>query len=455
MPRAPMAAAPSDGVLGGGRLEDVERTTGIADAAALPRRVGLLSVHTSPLEQPGVGDSGGMNVAVTALAARLVAEGCAVDIFTRSNGEDLPPTVLAPDGYAVHHIEAGPPRVSKAELASHLCAFYLGLAAHPALDGLALLHGHYWMSGWVGRQARRRLGLPLVQSFHTLAREKNDALAPGDTPEPALRLAAEDRIVADADALIAPTASERRLLVDRYGASPQAVHVVEPGVDLGVFRPDGDRNAARQALGGGRIVLFVGRLQPLKAPDLAVRVLPELDRLLPDDGIPTRLVVVGGASGNGVGTVDPPALRRLAEDLGVADRVAFLAPRRQEELAPLYRAADAVIVPSHSESFGLVALEAQASGTPVVAADVAGLRHALADGGGTLVSGRDPAAYAAALVPYLTDAMARQRASMAAVAKAARTSWEQTGAATLEVYRSVLAARGAAAAPAGRLEQGA
>jgi D-inositol-3-phosphate glycosyltransferase len=415
-------------------------------------RVGLLSVHTSPLEQPGSGDSGGMNVAVAALAARLVDLGCAVDVFTRATGADLPPTVRTADGVHVHHIAAGPHRSPKADLASHLCAFYLGLAAHPVVGELDVLHGHYWMSGWVGRQARRRLGLPLVQSFHTLARQKNDALAPGEAPEPALRLAAEDRVVADADALIAPTASEERMLVERYGARAGSVRIVEPGVDLSVFTPEGDRLAARSDLGGGRIVLFVGRLQPLKAPDLAVRVLPALDRLLPDDGIPTRLVVVGGPSGNGHGTMDPPALRRLARTLGVEDRVAVLAPRPQRDLAPLYRAADVVLVPSHSESFGLVALEAQASGTPVVAADVGGLRHVLAAGGGTLVRERSPDAFAAALLPYLVDPQRRREAAEAGVRRASRSSWERTARETLAVYTSVLGER---AGYVDRLEQGA
>jgi D-inositol-3-phosphate glycosyltransferase len=427
---------------------------------ATPRRIGLLSVHTSPLEQPGTGDSGGMNVAITALATRLVDLGCAVEVFTRANGADLPKTVRADGGYRVHHIEAGPPTLSKADLASHLCAFYLGLAGDPAMADVELLHGHYWMSGWVGRQARNRLRIPLVQSFHTLGREKNDALAPGDVPEPALRLAAEDRVVADAEAIIAPTASERDLLRERYGARPGTVHVVEPGVDLDVFSPGEpeDRMAARRDLGGGRIILFVGRLQPLKGPDVAVRTLRELDALLPDDGIPTRLIIVGGASGTGVGTVDPPALRRLAADLGVGDRVALLAPRRQVELAALYRAADAVLVPSHSESFGLVALEAQACGTPVVAADVAGLRHVVGrppeggTAGGTLVSGHDPADYAAALVPYLTDVALRTRTGEAGRRKARASSWERTAVGTLDVYRDVLARRGSRI---DRLEQGA
>lgn len=409
-------------------------------AAGAPRRVGLVSVHTSPLEQPGTGDSGGMNVYLSKLAAHLVAAGTAVEVFTRTSAVDLPRTITAPEGYRVHHVDAGPPRLSKTDLASQLCAFYLGMAAHPAARELELLHGHYWMSGWVGRQARRRLGIRLVQSFHTLGRTKNDTLAPGDAPEPPLRLAAEERVVADADAVISPTPFEKAQLVQRYHARPGRVHVVEPGVDLATFTTDIDRHAARQSLGGGRIVLFVGRLQPLKGPDFAVRTLAALDRRLPDDGVPTRLVIVGGPSGNGIGKTDPVALRRLAATLGVADRVAVLAPRGQDELAVLYRAADAVIVPSRSESFGLVALEAQACGTPVVAADVSGLRHVLGQsGGGTLVVGREPEAFAAALLGYLTDARLQTAAGQAGARHAARYGWERTAAGTLSVYADVLA----------------
>jgi D-inositol-3-phosphate glycosyltransferase len=416
-----------------------------SDRAGPARAIGLLSVHTSPLEQPGRGDSGGMNVYLAEVARRLAARDLRVHVFTRAAGEDLPPTVRTPDGVAVHHLPAGPARATKGDLASYLCAFYLAFASHPATRTLDLSHAHYWMSGWVGRQARHRLGLPLVQTFHTLGRAKNETLAPGDSPEPALRLAAEDRIVADADAIVAPTATEAAFLRTRYRARSGILAVVEPGVDLDVFDPAAiDRHAARQALGGGRIILFVGRLQPLKAPDVAVRTLAALDRVLPDDGIPTRLVIVGGPSGNGLGTVDPPALRRLAADLGVADRVAFLAARPQEELAALYRAADVVLMPSHSESFGLVALEAQATGTPVVAADVGGLRHVVgpdADGraGGTLVAGHDPAGYAGALLPYLLDAGVRAAASAAGRRRALRRGWDRTADRLLDVYGQVLA----------------
>jgi D-inositol-3-phosphate glycosyltransferase len=405
-----------------------------------PRRVGLLSVHTSPLEQPGVGDSGGMNVAVAALARHLADLGIDVEVFTRRSGPDLPQTVPLDDRIRVHHIDAGPPGARKGDLASHLCAFYLSLAAHPSVAGLDLLHGHYWMSGWVGRQASRRLGIPLVQTFHTLARVKNDALAPGDRPEPPLRLAAEDRIVADAAAVVAATDSEAAVLLGRYRAAPGRLHVVEPGVDLEVFGDHLDANAARQALGGGRIILFAGRLQPLKGPDLAVRTLAALDRLLPPDGLPTRLVIVGGPSGDEPGPASPHALRSLAAQLGVADRVAFLSPRPQTELAALYRAADAVLVPSHSESFGLVALEAQACGTPVVGADIGGLRHAVGShGGGTLVAGRDPQAWARAVLPYLVDARVRAAASEAGRRNALGHGWARAAAQTLDVYRRTLA----------------
>ncbi|CAN5848926.1 D-inositol-3-phosphate glycosyltransferase [soil metagenome] len=413
-------------------------------AGPLPDSVALLSVHTSPLAQPGIGDGGGLNVFVSALASQLCASGIAVDVFTRATGADLPPTVRLRDGVAVHHIEAGPPTLRKDDLASHLCAFYLAVANHPALETAQLLHGHYWMSGWVGRKLRQRRDVPLVQRFHTLAQAKDAGRSAGEASESMLRFAAERRVVAAADAVLAATSREAALLHRDYRARPGQVHVVPPGVDTGVFRPAGDRLAARQELGGGRLLLFVGRLQPLKGPDVAVRTLAALDALLPDDGVPTRLVVVGGASGNGHGTVDPAALRRLAHELGVSDRVALLAPRSHDELAPLYRAADALIMPSRSESFGLVALEAQASGTPVVGADVGGLRDILHGGGGTLVESYDPAAYARAVLPYLVDPTARRAASQAAVHSAQRFSWHETTRQTLAVYRSVLTRQPAA-----------
>lgn len=413
------------------------------DDTPVLRRVGLVAVHTSPLAQAGSGDAGGLNVYVDNVAHGLARRGVEVEVFTRRPSSDVPGTITVADGLRVHHIDAGPPDADKSQLASHLCAFYLGLADHPAVDGLQLLHGHYWMSGWVGLRARRRLGLPLVQTFHTLAREKNARLAPGDSPEPALRLAAESRIAVQADAIIAPTPGESRFLRQTMGAAN--VHVVEPGVDLSVFNPEAGRSWTADLLGGGRdtrIVLFVGRLQPLKGPDTAVRALAALTAMRPADAPEARLVVVGGPSGH-AGT-SPESLRALAAELGVGDQVAVLAPRSHAQLAALYRAADVVVMPSHSESFGLVALEAQAVGTPVVATDIGGLRHVVGDldgepGGGTLVADHDPVAFARALRPYLDDPQARAAAAERGVARAARFSWDATVDRTMQSYAATLA----------------
>jgi D-inositol-3-phosphate glycosyltransferase len=380
-----------------------------------------------------------MNVMIAALASELRARGLAVAVFTRATGVDLPPSITLDDGVQVHHIEAGPPTLRKEDLASHLCAFYLGLAAHPALRDVDLLHGHYWMSGWVGRKLRQHRDLPLVQHFHTLAHTKNVGRGGTQPSEPMLRMAAERRVVADADAVVAPTATEAALLRQHYHARAGQVHVIAPGVDLDVFRPGGDRAVTRRDLGGGRLVLFVGRLQPLKGPDVAIRTLAALRAHLPDDGVPTRLIIVGGPSGDGYGTVDPPALRRLAADMGVADQVALLAPRPHRELAALYRAADVLLMPSRSESFGLVALEAQACGTPVVAADVGGLRDIVSAGGGTLVDDHDPQAYARAAAPYLASTQIRSAASESAVAGSRHFSWHRMADQTLDLYRSLLA----------------
>jgi D-inositol-3-phosphate glycosyltransferase len=403
--------------------------------------VALLSVHTSPLAQPGTGDGGGMNVFVAALGAQLRQRGLAVHIFTRAAGGDLPPTVALDDGVQVHHVAAGPATLRKEDLASHLCAFYLSVAAHPALADVDVLHGHYWMSGWVGRKLRRHRRLPLVQRFHTLAHAKDSGRAHGEPAEPMLRIAAERRVVADADAVVAATAAEAALLREHYHARPRQVHVIAPGVDQNVFRADGKRAVTRRDLGGGRLMLFVGRLQPLKGPDVAIRTLAALAPYMPDDGVPVRLIIVGGPSGNGYGRVDPPALRRLAAELGVADGVALLAPRPHTELAALYRAADVLLMPSRSESFGLVALEAQACGTPVVAPDVGGLRDIVGAGSGTLVDDHAPAAFARAVAPYLTDERIRAKASAAAVEGARRFSWSRTADQILDLYRMLMPGR--------------
>lgn len=399
------------------------------------RRVALLSVHTSPLDQPGTGDGGGLNVYVREVATRLARRGVHVDVFTRAVDVDAPSEVPLPvDGAGtatVHHLEAGPVRaLDKDELAEHLCPFVLALQAHPTAGTHDLVHAHYWLSGWVGQRIARRWDVPLVQTFHTLGVLKNATLAPGDHPEPPLRLAAEERIARAADRLLVLTCGEARLLHRTYGLSGSRLTVVPAGVDLARFAP-----ATGPRRPGPPRLLFVGRLQPLKGPDVAVRTLAEVRRTVGD----ATLRIVGGASGTTGGTTSPSRLRALAEQLGVADAVAIEPAVDQDTLAERYRDADVVLVPSRSETFGLVALEAQACGTPVVAADVPGL-EAVVGRGGTLVAGHAPAEHARAVVRYLTDPDLAATAGTAGVDTARSASWDRTVDRLLAAYAEMVPA---------------
>jgi D-inositol-3-phosphate glycosyltransferase len=404
-----------------------------ASSAARPavRRVAVLSVHTSPLDQPGTGDGGGLNVSVREVALRMAARGVHVDVFTRWADPSLPATVELAPGVQVHHVTAGPVApVSKDEVANHLCAFVLGLQRHHTAGTHDLIHAHYWLSGWVGRRVARSWGLPLVQTFHTLGVLKNATLAPGDRPEPPLRLHAERRVATEADRVLVLTCGEASLLHRTYGLSGSRLTVVPAGVDLDRFAPAPD---AGRVPGPPRL-LFVGRLQPLKGPDVAIRTLAEVRRTLPA----ARLRIVGGASG-GTDLAGPSELEQLATELGVADAIDLEPALPQAALVERYREADVLLVPSRSETFGLVALEAQACGTPVVAADVPGLEAVVGEGG-TLVPGHDPADHAAAVVGYLTDPARTAVAAAAGVATARSASWERTVDRLLSVYGEVLAA---------------
>ncbi|HWS56974.1 MAG TPA: glycosyltransferase, partial [Actinotalea sp.] len=302
----------------------------------------MLSVHTSPLDQPGTGDAGGMNVYVTELARALADQGAAVEIFTRATSPTLPEAVETSDRVVVRHVPAGPYRgLDKADLPGQLCAFTAGVLrteARRAARRFDVVHSHYWLSGQVGWLLAERWDVPLVHTMHTMAKVKNVALGPGQVPEPAGRIIGEEQVVHASDALVASTAEEGSDLVDLYGADPDRVHVVAPGVDLELFAPDGTldevglaagRRRARTALGlplDEHVVLFAGRVQPLKAPDVLVRMLAELAELAGPAGRggsaarPGRvplLVVLGGPSGNPAAVT---ALLELARDLGVADR---------------------------------------------------------------------------------------------------------------------------------------
>jgi D-inositol-3-phosphate glycosyltransferase len=410
-----------------------------------PRRVAMLSVHTSPLDQPGTGDAGGMNVYIVETARRLAEQGVEVEVFTRATSGDLPPVVDLAPGVLVRHVPAGPfEPMAKEDLTGLLCSFSTGLLRVEAQHDpgyFDLVHSHYWLSGQVGALAQDRWRVPLIHSMHTMAKVKNQLLADGDTPEPSARVVGESQVVAAADRLLANTVAEAEQLVELYGASPAAVAVAAPGVDLEVFTP-GDQAAARRHLGlpaSANILLFVGRIQPLKAPDVLLRAVAEMLRT--DPGLREDLVVaiVGGPSGSGL--AHPEHLDKLAGSLGISDVVRFAPPARQTDLVHWYRAADVTVVPSYNESFGLVAVESQACGTPVVAAAVGGLRTAVADGSsGLLIDGHDPRDYAAALRRTLHDSDERARLARGALRHARRFGWEQTADATLQVYSAAIAA---------------
>ncbi|ABM11665.1 MULTISPECIES: D-inositol-3-phosphate glycosyltransferase [Mycolicibacterium] len=408
-----------------------------------PRRVAVLSVHTSPLAQPGTGDAGGMNVYVLQTALELANRGVDVEIFTRATSSADQPVVPVAPGVLVRNVVAGPfEGLDKNDLPTQLCAFTAGVLRAEATHEPGyydIVHSHYWLSGQVGWLAADRWAVPLVHTAHTLAAVKNASLAAGDAPEPPMRSIGEQQVVDAADRLIVNTEHEAQQLVSLHQADPARIDVVHPGVDLATFTP-GDRLAARAALGldaNSRIVAFVGRIQPLKAPDVLLRAAA----LLPD----VQVLIAGGPSGSGLisrpgagGLATPDNLVNLAAELGMTDRVTFLPPQSRDNLVQVYRAADVVAVPSYSESFGLVAVEAQACGTPVVAAAVGGLPVAVRDGvSGALVDGHDPGDWAGTLADVLAADPATL--SRAAVDHAATFSWSHTVDALLAGYGRAIA----------------
>jgi D-inositol-3-phosphate glycosyltransferase len=398
----------------------------------------MISLHTSPLDQPGTGDAGGMNVYVVELSKRLAARNIAVEIYTRATSSSLPQTVEAYDGVLVHNVHAGPfEGLSKGELPGQMCVFareVLRAEARHDQGWYDVIHSHYWLSGQVGALVRDRWGVPLAHSMHTMAKVKNELLAEGDTPEPDIRVIGEQQVVEAADMLIANTDIEAKQLINLYDADAGRVEVVHPGVDLSVFRPT---TTARARLGlpqDAVVLMFAGRIQPLKAPDVLLRAVAML--LERDPALRSRLVVpvVGGPSGSGL--EHPESVAQLAEALGIADVVRFVPPVVQSELADWYAAATLVCVPSYNESFGLVAVEAQATGTPVVAAAVGGLTTVVRDGSsGFLVEGHDPADYAAVMARIVDQPQLRAQLSHGAVAQAAEFTWDVTAERTVEVYR--------------------
>lgn len=404
----------------------------------------MLSVHTSPLHQPGTGDAGGMNVYIVELAQRLAAINIEVEIFTRATTGGLAPTVELAPGVLVRHIDAGPYEgLAKEELPAQLCAFTHGVMqawAGQRPGHYDLVHSHYWLSGHVGWLAAQRWGTPLVHAMHTMAKVKNANLADGDTPEPAARVIGEMQIVAAADRLIANTAEEAGELAGHYGAEPGKIAVVHPGVNLARFRPADGRAAARARLDlpqDALIPLFAGRIQPLKAPDVLLRAVAVLLDQRPDLRSKIVVPIVGGPSGSGL--AKPEGLEKLAARLGICDVVRFRPPVGQDQLADWFRAASVLVVPSYSESFGLVAIEAQATGTPVLAASVGGLPVAVRDGEtGFLVQGHEPARYARVLAEFADHPELSARMGAAAARHAQSFGWDTAAAATADVYTAAV-----------------
>jgi D-inositol-3-phosphate glycosyltransferase len=404
-------------------------------------RVAITSLHSSPLIEPGFGDSGGMTIYIRELTAALSRRGLQTDIFTRTMPGSPRVASIGP-GVRVVSIDAGPLDTGKDDLPDYVDDFVSGVRAFATTQRVSydVIHSHYWQSGMAGIQLARGWDVPLVHSHHTLGRVKNRYLAPGDAPESQLRLDGEKEVISAADILVASTDEEWSQLSCLYGAPHDRLKTIHPGVDHSLFSP-GDQAAARAEIGVDDeelIMLYVGRIQPLKGLSLGIEALEQLvgalDRKL-------ALVIVGGASGV-TGDAEVARLKILAENLGVSDRVRFVGPQPHSCVPAFYRAADVLVVSSHSESFGLAALEAHASGTPVVATAVGGLGHIVNDGRtGYLVEDRDASVFAARLKTVLSDADLHREFSENAVAWASNFSWQATAESLQELYECLVRER--------------
>jgi D-inositol-3-phosphate glycosyltransferase len=370
----------------------------------------------------------------------MAAMGVSVDIFTRRTHSAQADIVEISPGVRVRHFDCGHGTLTKEQLPIHISGLSQEFSRIIRTENYDVIHSHYWLSGKVAMPAAKELGIPLVHTMHTMARVKNLNLAEGETPEPMIRVQGETQVVAAANALIANTDAEGASLVSLYDACPDTVHVVSPGVDLYTFTPGESRGVARAHIGqpaDALVVSFVGRIQPHKGPEVLIRATSELVKHTPL--LRHRLIVniVGGASGANTEEVD--RLKELTTWLAIDDVVRFTPPVQREELPQWYRAADLVIVPSYSESFGLVALEAQACGTPVVATAVGGLRTAVADGiSGVLVDGHDPKAWSSVISRLLQEPQRRVLLSMGAIEHASHFGWDVTARGTLDIYDQVI-----------------
>lgn len=405
----------------------------------MPERIAMISMHTSPLEQPGIGDAGGMNVYVLRTCEELARRGVKVDVFTRATRSSDGGIIPVADNFRVVNIVAGPYEgLEKSELPTQMTAFAGGVLEFARREGARydLIHSHYWLSGQVGWLLSDLWRVPFVHTAHTLAAVKNMHLAAGDTPEPESRRICEQQIVDNACRLVVNTQAEANQLADLHDANLQSIDVVPPGVNVELFSPGSDRatERSRRELGiplHAKVILFVGRLQRLKGPQVLLRGVGEMLRRNPEANV--RVIVCGGLSGSGLAA--PDEFTGLAASEGIDHLVRFMAPRPPEDLARLYQAADIVAVPSYNETFGLVAMEAQATGTPVVAANVGGLPIAVADGvSGLLVDGHEKGPWADALGKLVEDDELRLKLARQAREHAMEFSWQKTVDRLADVY---------------------
>lgn len=406
--------------------------TSFADTSA---RAAVISFHTSPLSQPGAADSGGMNVYIRELSQAMAHRGHDITIYVRRSSADEPDEpveIEVEPGVRLVIVPAGPPDLPKEKLPSVVEEFAQQVLRDiDARGGVDVVHAHYWLSGMAGHILKHELDCPLLVNFHTLARARwGEELSDDEISE----RAEQEQIAIDcSDTVLVSCEPEQGHLQEFYDVEDERIAVVPPGVEHGFFSP-GDRASARQAIGFGEgsLLLFVGRITPLKNPTLAVETLARLPE--------ARLAVVGGLSGAG-GEAEMRSMRAASERLGVAERISYVSPKSHRALSSYYRAADAVLIPSRSESFGLVALEAAASGTPVVAASVGGLQTLVEHGStGFLVPDPDPELYAALASEILEDGSRGAEMGMNAVDLAAGYSWESAGKSLSQVYSEVLSA---------------
>jgi D-inositol-3-phosphate glycosyltransferase len=417
-----------------------------------PLRVAMVSVHACPLAPPGAWETGGMNIYIREVSRHLSAMNVEVDVFTRHQGSDAPEVVPFAEHARVIHVPAGPRHyLQKEKVVDHLPEFICNMREITSRDAVSydIVHSHYWLSGRVAGYFKNAWHAPMVAMFHTLAELKNQVTLSAQEWESDIRVGIERLTVATADRVIASTPVDRAHLESHYGADRGRVTIVPCGVDFNLFHP-APRAAARRTLGLEDIplVLFVGRIQQLKGLEILIRASALLAARERDGELPAFQVCIVGGRPSGARN-DPERreirrLQKLADKLGVADHIRWVGAIDHEELPAYYQAADVTVMPSTYESFGLVAVESMACGTPVVAARVGGLQATVQDGRtGFLIPWREPSLYADRIADVLTQPQLSARLGTNARSRALEFGWPRVAEQLVELYESLLAAQAA------------